>query len=339
MSSKHPEDMTAVMRLSRDVAKASVTLSDDEARFLVDAYYMMQEDRKRFDNQVLALGDAGEPHAVLLWLAKQSETLEGQIKRALDRYSAANPVGHWARSQIGIGPVITAGLLAHFDIKMAPTAGHFWNFAGLNPGVKWLGAEKARALVATLPQEFAMEDVYALCDGINRRGERIVEIATEHGAKSLTRDGLAKALARLPWNARLKTLCWKIGESFVKVSGNEHAYYGQLYAQRKADETRRNDAGDYAEQAKLVLDTKRIGKSTEAFKHYSVGKLPPAHIHARAKRWTVKIFLSHLHQVWFEHEYGTKPPAPYAIAHLGHAHLMEPPPADPVTEGRASSAA
>ena len=38
-------------RMSRDIVSDAATLSDDEARYLVDAYYMMQEDRKRAHNQ------------------------------------------------------------------------------------------------------------------------------------------------------------------------------------------------------------------------------------------------------------------------------------------------
>jgi hypothetical protein len=40
-------------------------MSENEARFLVDAYHIIQEDRKRLKNQTTAMG--GEPHAVLPW--------------------------------------------------------------------------------------------------------------------------------------------------------------------------------------------------------------------------------------------------------------------------------
>jgi len=53
---------------------------------------------------------------------------------------------------------------------------------------------------------------------------------------------------------------------------------------------------------------------------YSKGILPPAHIHARAKRPIVKLFLSHWHKVAYQVHYGEKPPSPYAIEHLGHVH-------------------
>lgn len=259
------QQIQSVARLSRDLALASITLSRDEARFLVDAYYAMQQNRIRDNNQVRALGESGEPHAVLAWLAEQDSTLEKQIARALDKYSDADPLGRWARSVVGIGPVISAGLLAHIDMTKAPTVGHIWRFAGLDPTKKWTKGEKR------------------------------------------------------PWNAGLKTLCWKIGESFVKIKSNEDDVYGKFYDQRKAWETERNEAGAYAEQAAAVIEARPNHKQKAI---YATGKLPPGHLHARAKRYAVKLFLAHYHEQGCRLVLGTEPPMPYPIAHLGHAHKI-----------------
>lgn len=285
----------AVKRLTKDLRIAAETMSDDEARFIVDSYYIWQEDRKRSFNQIRALGESSEPNSVIQWLAGNAEALEGQLKASLDKYSASKPVGRWARSITGIGPVIAAGLLAHVDIAKAPTAGHIWRYAGLDPTVRW---EKGR---------------------------------------------------KRPWNATLKTLCWKIGESFVKVQNNEDDVYGHVYAERKAQEWQRNARGEYAEQATAKLASVKIGKDTSAYQWYA-GRysgveftgdeivpipaidgrapqpmLPPAHIHARAKRYAVKLFLSHYQAVAWESTYGEKPPKPYIIEHGGHAHYIAPP--------------
>lgn len=128
-----------------------------------------------------------------------------------------------------------------------------------------------------------------------------------------------------PWNARLKVVCWKLGESFVKVSGAEDAFYGQLYRRRKEYEATKNANHDYADQAAQVLATKKIGKDTDAYKHYSSGFLPPAHIHARACRWTVKMFLSHYFEVGYTMLHGVKPPSAYVFAHLQHTDYIPPP--------------
>jgi hypothetical protein len=131
-----------------------------------------------------------------------------------------------------------------------------------------------------------------------------------------------------PWNGSLKRLCWLLGESFTKVSGNKSDTYGQVYKSRKESEIRRNEAGEYAEQAQASLAAKRFGDDTQAKAHYLAGKLPPARIHLRAQRYAVKLFLSDLHCVMFWTTYGTLPPKPYVISHLGHAHYTMTPNAE-----------
>ena len=257
-------------KLKRDVKKATITLSNREARFLTDLYYQLQDNRIRADGQVRSMGKDGEPHATITWFSDQAAALEAQVKSCLDAYSKAHPVGQWLRGQKGIGPVLAAGLLAHIDIHKAPTAGHIWSFAGLDPNRKWNKGEKR------------------------------------------------------PHNADLKRLCWLIGESFVKVSGNENAFYGQLYKQQKAVYIARNESGGFADRAKDIIAEGRYKRDTGAKKAYEGGKLPDAHIHAMAKRYAVKIFLSHLHEVWRKSE-GLDIPAPFPIAHLGHVHKIEVP--------------
>ena len=263
------ETESSVVKLSKDLRQAATTISSTEARFLVDAYYQMQDRRIRSNNQLRQMPD--EPHEVLGWLAEQSTILENNVKGALDVYSKSHPIGERIRTVVGVGPVIAAGLLAHIDIHKAKTAGALWKYAGLDPSAQWKKGQKR------------------------------------------------------PWNAALKVLCWKLGESFVKVSGNKNDVYGKIYKQRKELEAQRNESGEFAEQAKAKLEKFNIGKTTDAYKAYSIGKLPPAHIHARATRFAVKLFLSHLQEVWWKHEFHTDPPAPYAMVHQGHAHKIEPP--------------
>jgi hypothetical protein len=120
----------------------------------------------------------------------------------------------------------------------------------------------------------------------------------------------------LPYNARLKTLCWKLGESFVKVSGKEGAVYGKLYAEFKAKEIANNAAGRNAEAAKRELDTKKI-RDKETRLVLEGGKLTDGHLHARAKRRAVKILLSHYWTMGREAR-GLPVREPYAIGVLKH---------------------
>jgi len=264
-----------IEKLGRDLKRAAAGFTRNEARFIVELHYDMQSFRIESQGRVRALGEAGAPIETLQYFLRQMELIEVASAAVLDSYSAANPLGRWAREILGIGPKFAAGLLAHIDIPNAKTAGQIWAFAGLDPTREWKKGEKR------------------------------------------------------PWNARLKKLCWLIGESFVKVSGNENAFYGQLYKQRKAYETAKNEAGDYAELAASILEKKNYSADTTAKAEYQKGRLPKAHIHARAKRYAVKLFLAHYFEVGCKLA-GRTPPIPYPVAHQNHAHYIAPPGIDHV---------
>lgn len=306
-------ELEILERLSRDLRAAAATLTPSEARYLVDTYYQMQEQRIRGDGQARSttihpvegeMGPTTEPHSLMLWSSGLFHTAENDMRRALQAYAESLPIGKWAMSIPGIGPVLSAGLMAHIDIHEAPTVGHIWSFAGLNPEKRW--------------------------------------------EKGQTR----------PWNARLKVVTWKIGESFVKVKNRDNDVYGHIYDARKALETERNLRGEYADQAARILTEKNWTNDTDAAVWYSgrlslenaraildgdssqrmgaakrlagepgsgVQMLPPGHIHARAKRYAVKLFLSHWHHVAYESTFDTPPPFPYVLTHMGHVDYFGPP--------------
>lgn len=122
-----------------------------------------------------------------------------------------------------------------------------------------------------------------------------------------------------PYNAELKTLCWKIGQSFMKFSGREECFYGQLYKQDKARRIAKNEAGDYADFAKSILEKKNF-KVNQTRAKLESGVLSDAQIDAQARRFAVKIFLSHYHAVAYQAHHGEPAPRPYIIAHGDHVH-------------------
>lgn len=285
------EDIASLDKLTRDLRTAARTLSPREARFCVSRYYQIQRFRIMNANIVRTQNDL--PNEFVSHMFEYFTQAEKNLLSALDAFAKASPKGQWLLSICGIGPVIAAGLVAHIDVTDRPTAGHIWRFAGLDPTMKWGEGNKR------------------------------------------------------PWNARLKVLCWKAGESFVKVQSRDADVYGKLYAKRKEQEWERNLSGELSDQGK------KVGKGTDAYLWYSgcitpddardylAGKkhlneikgepgsgtpmLPPAHIHSRATRWVVKIFLSHVHHVFWEMDTGTPPPKPFVIEHGGHAHYIPPP--------------
>lgn len=342
--------------LKKDLRQSAEMIGPEQARFLVDTYYAKQDERIRQQGRIRAMEESEEPHAHIQAVFDFAEAQEHEIRYWLDKYSAAHPVGKWMRYHKGVGPVIAAGFLAHLDITRALYAGQFWSFAGLNPEAAWIGGAKAKkAILAFVDPKYTISPVQIvdIAKGLEccpkwlaRRAYRLVTESPDVPVQGFAREmddleyiepliaGLdikvkhvVEALSKRPWNTALKTLCWKLGESFIKVSNRDGAIYGELFRQRKEAEVEWNRSGKNAETATATLEKKNIGRTTMAYKAYEQGKLPDAQVNARARRWVVKVFLSHLHEVWWEHEYGKKPPEPYAISILGHGDHIKPFPA------------
>lgn len=130
---------------------------------------------------------------------------------------------------------------------------------------------------------------------------------------------------KLNYSPKFKTLCWKIGQSFIKTSNRDADVYGHLYREKKEWYHKKNDEGGFAERAKELLETQKISKDSELYKTYSAGKISDAHINSMATRFAVKIFLSHLFEIWYEYENGCKPPKPFVQEHKGHVHIIPAP--------------
>lgn len=262
-------ELENVARLTKDEAKAAATLGRDEAKYIVLMYYSLQKNRIENGNRAKILTKEGKPHETMAWIATQMETLENQIKRALDKYTNADELSVWAKGQKGIGPVISAALSSMIEPEKFETAGNLNSYAGLAPGQK------------------------------RKRGEKC------------------------NWNSELKRILWLLGESFVKVSGYDDAFYGKLYLEKKAYYEAKNESGGFADRAKEILASSKWGDN-QSKKALEAGRLPQAQIHAMAKRFAVKIFLSHYWQNGRELK-GLPVPRPYAIEHMGHAHEIRVP--------------
>lgn len=98
--------------------------------------------------------------------------------------------------------------------------------------------------------------------------------------KEVGRSARREKGKKIEYNPRAKTLVWKIGESFVKQTGAYRDLYEEMRA--KVDD----------------MPCTKIHKDTK-------GNIIPcydAHRFAKAKRLTVKVFLSHVYKKWREAE-------------------------------------
>lgn len=293
-------------------------VTDSETRFMADMYNMAQKNRIRVNNAIKQLGRdaeaAGrdpEPHAAMDYVYKQQLALEKQIGTLIATFYEVHPLKWFFEQTPGIGPGIAIKIISQLDINRAPTAGHFWSFAGLNPTAKW-----------------------------------------EKGKKR-------------PHNAELKKTMFLATDQWIKLKNNDSSHYSRWLFERRDIEWQKNLAGGNAEYAARALASKSYGAATDAkawlagnccpekaramlaegktptasgckVKEGGLPMIPPAQVVMRARRWTSKLFLAHLHHRWYEFEFGEAPPKPYVIEHAGHAHIIEPPQALPRSVARAA---
>ena len=107
----------SIPRADKEAVLQASRLTEPEARFAVANYYQAQDMRKRADMQIRHLGDKELP-SVLQYTADSNAIIEHQVQRSLESYAKAKPVGRWMLAQFGIGPVISAGLLAYLAIEL-----------------------------------------------------------------------------------------------------------------------------------------------------------------------------------------------------------------------------
>lgn len=515
-------ELQGLATISDKVKESIVTIQQSELRYLVDAYYQSQDDRITKDGQVRAIkqgydGEDHEPPLALTWVAKNRRNEEEQIKKMLDIYTDNHPVGKWAKDTIGIGPVLSAALIAYMDIEKCKHSGQLLSYAGQNDqNVPWLGNEKAGDIIKAakaiheMEMKLALDALKSLCknfdydwkqfksdtedllqafdknkstdlasillnDYIDSKGSKnpleednvddiftpkqqkmlnkylkaygdmliefsetmtddISEDAYEEAKRELLekleyshqikdqdtidlienlRDegivskewfmfpnhmkrlyeslkvrsnyvysneilsdllnymadpalvtdsvlvivgdatlrqpsvirrnfenlknakkkdkelkynytNLQKILAKPPYNIDLKVICWKIGQSFMKVSGNKSSVYGQLYKERKELESAKNQHGAYGDQIANALITKKWDKKTDTYKSYQEGKLTDSHITARATRMATRVFLTHFFEAMYIYRYHEAPPQIFPIAHMGHEDYIKP---------------
>jgi len=337
----HSWDIELVQRIRQDalvkIGFDPANMSKEETRFVVSSYYGIQGTRLQIGNRLSALKKTNQPKSSLEFVFSGMQSTENNVKKILAGFSKQQKIGQWAESIPGIGPVLSAGLIAHIDITKAPTVGHIWRFAGLDPTSKWLGNEGAEKLVTeVVPQRdlrtaVSDEQIAQIATLANKRADMLrtqaLNVAKKDASSKITKGDLVKALAKRPYNADLKLLCWKIGSSFVpvadKVTQKGPDIYGKVYKNRKLLEIQRNENGDNAQLASEKLPQFR--RETPARTAYRQGMLPKGEIQNRAQRYAAKLFLAHWHHVAYELEYNAPPPKPYIIDKGGHAHYIAPP--------------
>lgn len=342
-SEKVAVDLQGLASLSKSTKTSAAVMTNEQARFIVDNYYQTQQFRITIANQIRAIEQdfdklqEGEQPAIA-WLLADVKNRENQIKLMIQQFAENNPVCQWAMSIKGIGPVFAVNLWSYINLDKCQHANQFLSYAGLNDNnAPWLGKEKSQKIVNNVYKELGLKDSDKINDDAFLRiafasGRNVISIkngfmrhksADTNKSKTSDKAIMIKFLSKPPYNTDLKKVCYLIGESFCKVS-NRGSLYGEIYKERKALETLKNENLEYKEQTEKLLSENNYDKNSETYKCLIQGKLSPSHITMRAKRYAVKIFLTHFFEAAYIYKYKKNPPTIYPIAHQGHVDYIKP---------------
>ena len=140
--------------------------------------------------------------------------------------------------------------------------------------------------------------------------------------KYISVEDLTSFLAKPPYNKALKEKTFVIARSFV-MNSKRGSLYGEIIAKRKEEELFKNERREYRDQAERILQTKNItDKAT--LETLRDGKLTLKHIDTRARRYGVKLFISHVYEAMYYDKFGKEPPKTYVIEHMGHHDYIAP---------------
>lgn len=313
-------------KLTKDLKAAAKTLKKDKARYLVDLYYQIQKNRIRSDIQTRSETDKTAPKNELLsWVSKNFQVFENNIKSALNTFTLEYRVGEWCQSICGIGPVITAGLLAHIDITKAATYGGIWRYAGLDATQSWETGQKRpwNSRLKTLCVFKLGESFVKVQNRENDYyGKIFVRRKARENEKNLNGDYSIQCKAQLGDKDAI-AYCHQIMKYPIKAKNFGDDAATRIWLEGRvtrlaAEEFQLLDAAQ-----KIPFLKKQLVNPIDS----GVRMLSPLQIHARSRRYAVKLFLAHLHHVLFEDYFDKKPMIPYPFEKLNHDinHYLPPP--------------
>jgi len=219
-------------------------------------------------------GSASGPVPALADSYRREWNEERDLLRLLTERIARHPAWPWLERVRGIGPSLSARLLARLEIERAPTPSSFWSYCGLATVAAQLyrcpqcGYELSLAVGRHLRSGHRVPGSGQPCAG--------TLLANGEGARRVAQPRPSRG-ENAPYDREAKKLCYLIGMSFIRQGDSYKRYYDE---QRGRLELAKPD-------------------------------WIPRRRHLTALRMTEKLFLAHLWLVWRE-QLGLPITAPYA---------------------------
>ena len=277
-----------------------------DIRILVEAYLDVQEDRKRAYNRMLAYNrmKVKTPHGA--WTVNEFKQMEEKIKKRLVEAMKDHPVMSWIKGVKGVKEVLASQLVAIIgDVSRFPTISSLWKMCGLHVETRCEKCGK-RYFKNDLEKEQFIEKMVNRLRAMHEKRKEKTKFDEEAAKKKVLswichcKDpkpvNVAPRRRRgelLDWNPKARMICWKIATQLLKIGKRTNSKWWQLYQQYREYYKKRGDAkNDY-------------------------------HVHNRALRRIMKLFVACLWLVWREVE-GLPTRPPYAIEKLQHTHYIDP---------------
>jgi len=230
--------------------------------------------------------------------------LEKEVERQLKKCVSNHPLwGYWLKHIVGIAEKFTGQLIylitgkKHTDQCQKKRDKYF---SKKKPGEKRVRAFKCECPVMEIERfhsvsalwKYAGMNTVSYCRDCGKNVDEKADSCTHCDSTNIGRRAPRRRRGqKVTWNPKLRMVCRNIGKSFVtNTSGQYRPYY----------------------------------EENKAFYNQKDPHLSDGHRDARARRKTVKLFLSHLYEMWYRMK-DLEPPKTYAEEELGHVHHIPPP--------------
>lgn len=256
----------AVKLQGMETYKAAIRKQREEAAFL-----------EAYEKSVDMLED-DEHHKKVNKLMRQGEA--GLKSMAMKEVKDHPLWSEWLRYVYGIGPCLAGGLIARLKPEKWTHCSQLWKYAGLSVVVEKWHCHACGNEIDHHPSLVKGADPEAASAAIVRDREPSVKCPKCQNAMAAVGHADRRVKGEtVGYNPHVKTLFWKVGESFVKQSAAKSGYR-RLYDKFRAQV-------DAKPCTKIHKNEK--GEPIQCF---------DAHKFAKAKRLTVKVFAANIYTKW-----------------------------------------
>lgn len=301
----------------KDTIEFTRKTKPDSLAKLASTFFDIQHSRIMIDNRLTGCDEARYENVLA-----GSIVLEKEVTKLLKDEVSNYPTHRWIIAQRGLSYIMAAQLLGLTgDLSRFSNISKLWAYAGLavvdectECGKRYYPipqrAEKVLHITKRLMEQFEKKKDRTEGKAFGKRAmEMLCQCRNPVIRKTIQKR---KAGVLLDYNPKLKMVCFKIEDQFVK----QGSFYRKLYDQFRAEYEMRED---------LIAEmSRKSGKAIKAKDGTDTVTKGTTHINQMARRKMVKVFLQHLWAVDRDIQ-GMPATKPYVIDNMGHSDYIEPP--------------